>query len=672
MARPRPARRKDRREVPARPLRVVINDIRPGTPDRLSAAKALVDRPTVISANVFADGHELVTARLRWRAGDEAWALRTMTPLGNDRFEAVVTPCALGHHEFEVEGWVDAHATWRQRIEAKMAAGQDVAQELEEGARLVEGELDRLSAELAAEAGRAAAALRDPAQPVEIRAEAALADPLATALSELSHRTPTTSSGPRRLWVDRERAAVGAWYELFPRSVGGLRGAADELARVAAMGFDVVYLPPVHPIGTTARKGRGNSLVAGPDDPGSPWAIGSPAGGHLDVAPELGTVDDFDAFVAEAGRLGLEVALDFALQCSPDHPWVREHPEWFSHRPDGSIRFAENPPKQYQDIYPIDFFPARNADREALWLECVAILEHWIGHGVRIFRVDNPHTKPFAFWQWLIAEIHEQWPDVVFLAEAFTRPAVMHRLAEIGFSQSYTYFTWRTTRAELIDYAEELAHGPDAGYFRPNLWPNTPDILSGPLRNGPPSVFRQRAALAATLAPSWGLYSGYELCENQPASDANEEYADSEKFQLKPRDWHSPRSITPWITRLNEIRRRHPALTDLGSLRFHEATNNSLVVFSKQVVLPGGGGVDTVLVVISLEPWVVRDGQLRLDLGALGLPWNEPLDAYDEVSSQVFPWWGPEPYVRLGPEAPAHIVHLRRASEVPFTGAVRP
>jgi starch synthase (maltosyl-transferring) len=336
------------------------------------------------------------------------------------------------------------------------------------------------------------------------------------------------------------------------------------------------------------------------------------------------------------------------------------------HRPDGSIRFAENPPKQYQDIYPINFFPDREEDRVALWDACLALVEQWIGHGIGIFRVDNPHTKPFELWAWLIEEVHRRHPEVVFLAEAFTRPAVMHRLAEVGFSQSYTYFTWRSSKAELVAYGEELAHGPDADYFRPNLWPNTPDILAGPLRDGPPSAFRLRAVLAATLGPSWGMYSGYELCENQPASPTNEEYAASEKYEIKHRDWDSPRSIAPFIARLNEIRHRHPALSDLASLRFHPTTNAAHVAYSKQV------DGDTVLVVVSLDPWDARDGTLWIDLGALGLPWDEPLDAYDELTRQVFPWWGPEPYVRLDPDSPAHVVHLRRASEVPFSGAQRP
>jgi starch synthase (maltosyl-transferring) len=466
----------------------------------------------------------------------------------------------------------------------------------------------------------------------------------------LADRRGTTRSAIQPVWVDRERAAVGAWYELFPRSYGGLAGATERLPAVAAMGFDIVYLPPIHPIGTTARKGPGNTLRPGPDDPGSPWAIGSSAGGHTAVDPGLGTIDDFDKLVVEARRLGLEVALDYALQCSPDHPWVREHPEWFQHRADGSIRYAENPPKHYQDIYPINFLPPDEDDRWALWHACRDVMEFWIDHGVGIFRVDNPHTKPFVLWEWLLADVRQRHPEVVFLAEAFTRPRVMERLAEIGFSQSYTYFTWRTNRDELAAYGEELAHGSAADYFRPNLWPNTPDILSGPLRRGPLGAFKMRAALAAMLGPSWGIYSGYELGENEPASEANEEYARSEKYEVMKREWNAPWSIAPYLTRLNDIRCRHRAVTDLPSLRFHGSSNDQLLVFSKQM------DGDTVLVVVNLDPHAVQEGTLGLDLGALGLPWDEPISAFDEISGETFEWGGPNPYVRLAPHEPAHVI----------------
>jgi starch synthase (maltosyl-transferring) len=646
--------------------RVVINGLRPTTPDGVSDAKAVLDRPLLCSANIFADGHDELSARLWWRAVPGRWSSVALEPLGNDRWQATVTPRQIGRHELVIEGWVDEHATWRKRVTAKLAAGQDSEPELEAEARLIASRLDdleRIDPALGTAAELAVRALRDTSLDPSERVARACAPVLATALSALPD-AHTTVSRPQLVWADRERAAVGAWYELFPRSYGGFRGAITRLAAAAEMGFDVVYLPPIHPIGVTARKGPDNTLDAAPGDPGSPWAIGSLDGGHTAIDPALGTVEDFDAFVAEAHRRGLEVALDFALQCSPDHPWVSEHPEWFHHRPDGSIRFAENPPKQYQDIFPIDFLPANDAHRQALWSATRDALEYWIDHDVHIFRVDNPHTKPFAYWQWLIADVRTRHPEVVLLAEAFTRPRIMERLAEIGFSQGYTYFTWRTSRSELASYAEELAHGPASDYFRPNLWPNTPDILAGPLRHGGLGVFKMRAALAATIGPSWGVYSGYELGENQPASDTNEEYAHSEKYQLVRRDFDTWWSLAPYLGLLNRTRRRHPALSDLASLRVHWASDDQLLVFSKQ--FPGPTGVvDTVLVVINVDPLATHDGRLWIDLGALGLPWDEALDAYDEISGQMFNWFGPEPYVRLDPGEPAHVIDLRPARARP-------
>jgi starch synthase (maltosyl-transferring) len=424
------------------------------------------------------------------------------------------------------------------------------------------------------------------------------------------------------------------------------------------MGFDVLYLPPVHPIGRSHRKGRDNTLEAGPRDPGSPWAIGSEVGGHTAVDPGLGTIDDFDHLVARTEACGMEVALDYALQCSPDHPWVTEHPEWFHHRPDGTIKYAENPPKKYQDIYPINFWPPSDDDRRALWDACKAIVDFWIGHGVRIFRVDNPHTKPLAFWEWLIAEVQAEHRDVIFLAEAFTRPKMMAKLAEVGFSQSYTYFTWRTSKWELIDYLEELCHGPKADYMRPNFWPNTPDILSGPLRGGTPAAFRLRALLAATLVPSYGIYSGYELCENEPASEENEEYKRSEKYEVKKRKWRSPGSLAPFLTRLNEIRRNHPAFAELRNIRFHHSANDQVLAWSKHT----DDRSDVVLVVANLDPSNPHEDTLGLDLPFLGLLVDAPFEAHDELSGQTFAWEGPSPYVRLDPAvAPAHVLHLRRS-----------
>jgi starch synthase (maltosyl-transferring) len=482
------------------------------------------------------------------------------------------------------------------------------------------------------------------------------------AWSESGDGLDCTASEPHPLWVDRERALVGAWYELFPRSEGGLRGSIQRLDAVAAMGFDVVYLPPIHPIGHTARKGPNNSGTARPGDPGSPWAIGSAAGGHTAVHPQLGDLDDFDALVAAAGASGMEVALDYALQCSPDHPWVQEHPEWFHHRPDGTIRYAENPPKKYEDIYPLNFWPNAPGAREALWSACKEILDFWIGHGVRAFRVDNPHTKPMAFWEWLIPAVQREHADVIFLAEAFTRPPVMAKLAEIGFSQSYTYFTWRTFKSELVDYLNELCHGPAADYMRPNLWPNTPDILSGPLRLGPRAAFEVRLVLAATLAPSYGIYSGYELLENELASEFNEEYLHSEKYEVKARDWARPAPLTPLITRLNHIRRRHPAFAELRNLRFVHGSNDAVLAYTKR----SADGSDVVLTVVNLDPNRPHEDILGLDLAALGLPEDVPFEAHDELTGTTYVWSGPSPFVRLDPAVTtAHVLHLRPAPSSP-------
>jgi starch synthase (maltosyl-transferring) len=453
------------------------------------------------------------------------------------------------------------------------------------------------------------------------------------------------------LRVERQRAGVGAWYELFPRSEGGLKGATERLDDVAAMGFDVVYLPPVHPIGRTNRKGRGNAETAEPDDVGSPWAIGSSDGGHCSIEPSLGTLADFDELVARARELGMEVALDYALQCSPDHPWLVEHPAWFRHRADGSIRYAENPPKRYQDIVPLEFWP-QSDERVAMWQECWRILAFWIERDVRIFRVDNPHTKPVAFWEWLLPAIWERWPDVVFLSEAFTHPPMMQRLAEVGFSQSYTYFTWRNNPWEMRQYCQELATGPTAGYFRPNFWPTTPDILAGVLRNGNRAAFELRATLAALLSPSYGIYSGYELRENQPASPDNEEFADSEKYRVVSRDWSRPDSLAPFLTRLNGLRRAHPnALRSPADVTFHAVDNDQLLVWS----------VGPILVVANFDTEHAQEATVHLDLGRLGVGSGfGPSDEFTVVdhldpTQPSYQWHGGANYVRLDPaERAAH------------------
>jgi starch synthase (maltosyl-transferring) len=480
--------------------------------------------------------------------------------------------------------------------------------------------------------------------------------------------------------VDRERAGFSAWYEFFPRSVGSdgtssgtFKTAASRLPDIAAMGFDVVYLPPIHPIGRAHRKGPNNTLVAGPDDPGVPWAIGSAAGGHKSVHPDLGTLEDFEDFVLAAQAEGLEVALDYAIQCAPDHPWVTEHPEWFHHRADGSIAYAENPPKKYQDIYPIDF---DTVDIDGLCTELKSVLEFWIDRGIRIFRVDNPHTKALPFWEWVIAEVHAVHPKVLFLAEAFTRPQMMHQLAKLGFTHSYTYFTWRNTKLELTEYLTELAHTDQADYFRPNFWPNTPDILHEYLQSGSPAAFKVRFALASLMSPNYGVYSGYELLEHVPVRPGSEEYLDGEKYAYRPRDFDQPHSIAPFMTRMNELRHSHRHLFgDLTNIWFHSVNNAELLVFSK-TALPGPDGtavagrrapdgpvpVDRVLVIANLDPDHVQEGWTWLDMWQLGMEGvDAPYDVHDLMTGHTWTWQGPDNWIRLDPHVgePLHVFHLR-------------
>ncbi len=468
-------------------------------------------------------------------------------------------------------------------------------------------------------------------------------------------------AGPYRLWVDRPLAAFSAWYEMFPRSEGAQppRGgtfatAAARLPAIADMGFDIVYLPPIHPIGTTFRKGPNNSLESGPGDVGSPWAIGSPEGGHTAVHRDLGTIGDFDAFVERARGCGLEVALDIAVQCSPDHPWVREHPQWFRHRSDGTIRYAENPPKRYQDIYPVNF---ETEDRQALFEALRDVMLFWLEHGVSVFRVDNPHTKHLPFWEWVIPELRAADPDVVLLSEAFTRPRVMERLAKVGFTQSYTYFTWRNTKQELTEYLTELSQTEKVDWFRPNFWTNTPDILHEVLQDGGPPAFRLRLVLAALGCPSWGMYAGYELCERVPVRRGSEEYVDAEKYQLRPRDWTRSDSLAPLITQVNRIRRAHcGAISQLRTLRLHHVGNDAMLCFSRS----DDARSDVLLVVVNLDPVNVREATTWLDLGVLGLTDTRPYEAHDELTDTTYVWNGPENYVRLDPSSqPAHVLHLR-------------
>ncbi|MFJ6845447.1 alpha-1,4-glucan--maltose-1-phosphate maltosyltransferase [Streptomyces griseoluteus] len=646
--------------------RVPVRDVRPAVECGRRPAKAVAGETFQVTATVFREGHDAVGANvvLRGPKGRRGpWTpMRELSP-GSDLWGADITPDATGRWTYRVEAWSDPIATWRHAAGIKIPAGIDTGLVLEEGAELYE------RAAAAAPRGperdvvlAAAHALGDDTLSVNQRLKDALGPEVAEVLAHHPLRDLVTASDPMPLLVERERALYGSWYEFFPRSEGTVdqphgtfRTAEKRLEAVAEMGFDVVYLPPIHPIGTTHRKGRNNTLTATPDDVGVPWAIGSPEGGHDAIHPDLGTLDDFDHFVGRARELGLEVALDFALQCSPDHPWVEKHPQWFHHRPDGTIAYAENPPKKYQDIYPIAF----DADMDGLVTETVRVLRHWMEHGVRIFRVDNPHTKPVVFWERVIGEINRADPDVIFLAEAFTRPAMMHTLAQIGFQQSYTYFTWRNSKQELTEYLTELS-GESAAYMRPNFFANTPDILPGYLQHGGRPAFEIRAVLAATLSPTWGIYSGYELCENQALQPGGEEYLNSEKYQLERRDWEAAaregRTIAPLVTRLNEIRRRHPALHRLRNLSFHRTDNDSVLAFSKRT------GDDTVLVVVSLDPHHAQEATVSLDLPRLGLDWGDTLSVHDELTGETY-HWGRDNYVRLSPgRAPAHVLRAEPAT----------
>ncbi|MFC8047296.1 maltotransferase domain-containing protein [Nocardia sp. NPDC057353] len=646
--------------------RIAIDDTAPSIPGG-RPAKAAVGEVFPVRAVVWREGHDAVAATLTVRAPGSSRAVRSrMTPdLEPDVFNGAFIPSAPGIWTFRIEGWSDPIATWRSAVEKKLAVGQtaaDLANDLEIGARLFDRAAQAVPKKQFEKLRAVAAALRSDAQ-----LPARVAPAFATDIAEILRASPLrelVTRGPQHtVHVERRRALYGAWYEFFPRSTGGrdadgnpvhgtFKTAAKELQRIAAMGFDVVYLPPVHPIGEVNRKGPNNSLIAEPGDVGSPWAIGSAAGGHDALHPELGTVRDFKAFVAAAAKLNLEVALDLALQCAPDHPWVAAHPEWFTTLPDGTIAFAENPPKKYQDIYPIDF----DNDPDGLYAEILRVVRHWIGLGVKIFRVDNPHTKPADFWEWLIATVRADDPDVIFLSEAFTRPARLYGLARRGFSQSYTYFTWRVAKWELTQFGEELAAKADEA--RPNLFVNTPDILHESLQHGGPGMFAIRAVLAATLAPSWGVYSGFELFEHEAVRPGSEEYLDSEKYQLRPRDFAGAlargESLQPWLTRLNEIRRAHPAFQQLRYVHFHHVDNDALIAYSKFDPATG----DAVLVVVNLNPFGAEQGLVSLDLPAIGREWHDRPVVVDEVTGAEY-HWGQTNYVRLDPpQAVAHILAL--------------
>jgi len=597
-----------------RPPRIQIQEVVPSLDCGRWPAKRSLGDTFQVTATIFADGHDVLRAAVRHRAPKaRKWVETPMEDLGNDRWLGEVVVDRLGRWEYSVVGWVDRYGSWRRELERKVEAGQaDLSSELAEGAALL---------------GRDALTLD----------EALEAEP------ELPREAETSLDDPLELIVDRERGRVGAWYELFPRSFGGFAGVEKAVPKLAELGFDVLYFPPIHPIGVTYRKGKNNSLEAGKNDPGSPWAIGSPAGGHEAVAPELGTLDDFASLVAAATANGLEVALDLALQCSPDHPWLKEHPEWFQRRPDGTLKYAENPPKRYQDIYNLNF---ASEDWRGLWQALLDLVLLWAGRGVRIFRVDNPHTKPIAFWEWLIREAQVAHPDLVFLSEAFTRPALMYTLAKAGFSQSYTYFTWRNTAAELVEYVSELTRGDTVQFFRPNFFTNTPDILTAYLQEGGRPAFEARLVLATTLSPSYGIYSGFENVDHVPVREGSEEYLDSEKYELKKRKLDGP--LLPLVARLNSMRRQHPALRRLDDVTFLDGANERLLAYLKQDV------DDAVVVVVNLDAASAQAGLVSIPADT-GLP--ESFAVTDLLTDETWTWQIGGNYVELEPgKRQAHVL----------------
>jgi len=658
---------------PVTGARVVVENLQPSVDEGRFPIKRTQNEAVNVTADVFADGHDLLAGVLKYRRGGE-WTEVPLTAGADDSWGASFAPGEPGEYEYTVEAWVDRFATWQRDLAAKADARHDVAGELLEGADIVQHAASvRLKPDTTRESeyapsglGRTDEDLRlleiadllRSQQPQPIRVAAARDPDLRRLMDARPDRSASTTAAPLRVIVDPVRALFSAWYEMFPRSCttdptrgGTFREAEARLPAIADMGFDVVYLPPVHPIGMTHRKGRNNALTAAPDDPGSPWAIGSEAGGHMAVDPGLGTLDDFDRFVAAADHLGLAVALDIAFQASPDHPWVREHPDWFRHRPDGTIKYAENPPKKYQDIYPFDF---EGADAAALWAALRDVFLFWIGHGVTIFRVDNPHTKPFTFWEWVIAEVRQQHPTAIFLAEAFTRPKVMRYLAKAGFNQSYTYFTWRNSADELRDYLTELTGSRVREFMRPNFFANTPDILHEYLQTGGRPAFEVRLILAATLSASYGIYSGFELCENVPVRPGSEEYLNSEKYEIKRRDWNQPNNLNELIARINDIRLRHSALQRNDTLAFHESQNPAFLFFSKG--MPG----TRVFVVANTDPHWMQHGRIRMPIEELGIGPHQSYVVEDLLDDSRYVWQGEWNYVKLDPaERVAHILVVR-------------
>ncbi|MCT7662141.1 alpha-1,4-glucan--maltose-1-phosphate maltosyltransferase [Mycobacterium deserti] len=677
--------------------RIEIDDVQPVVSGGRYPAKAVVGEIVPVSATVWREGHDAVAATLVVRYHGTAYPKLADDPPGlaksaepvpieavvgaaprkkpqllamatgrtPDVFHGAFTPDCVGLWTFRVDGWGDPIATWRKNVTAKLDAGQSESElnnDLLVGAKLLERASTGVPRQDRYPLHDAAAQLREPGDPFT-RAGAALGPEVTELLDAYPLRELVTRGEQYGIWVDRPQARFSSWYELFPRSTGGwdtqgnpvhgtFATATKALPRVARMGFDVVYLPPIHPIGKVHRKGRNNSVTAAPTDVGSPWAIGSDEGGHDAVHPDLGTIEDFDDFVAAARDDGMEVALDLALQCAPDHPWAKDHPEWFTVLPDGTIAYAENPPKKYQDIYPLNF----DNDPVGLYREVLRVVRYWVSHGVKIFRVDNPHTKPPNFWAWLIGEVKNEDPDVLFLSEAFTRPARLYGLAKLGFTQSYSYFTWRTAKWEITEFGEQIAEHAD--YACPNLFVNTPDILHESLQHGGPGMFAIRAVLASTMSSAWGVYSGFELFEHRPVREGSEEYLNSEKYELRPRDFDAAladgESLEPLISRLNEIRRVHPALHELRTIKFHPIDNDALLAYSKFDPKTG----DQVLVVVTLNPFGPEEATLWLDMAALGMEHYDRFWVRDEITGDQYQW-GQANYVRIDPaRAVAHVLNM--------------
>jgi starch synthase (maltosyl-transferring) len=641
---------------------VIVEGVQPAIDHGRFPIKRTVGEDVAVAADVFAEGHDVLEVVLRFRsAGAEEWNEVDMADAGNDRWTGRFTVSAQGRFEYTVQAWVDRFASWRKELSKKAEAGQDVASELLEGAEIIRETAARAGGDDAARLRRHAEIVGG-ADPQPARVAAALDDELSWRMKAYADRSHAQISEPTlEVVVERTRAAYGAWYELFPRSTaaepgrhGTFKDTQERLPYVADMGFDVLYLPPIHPIGRSFRKGPNNTLTPAPEDPGSPWAIGSPEGGHKAVHPDLGTLADFDRLVARARDLGLEIALDIAFQCSPDHPYVREHPQWFRHRPDGTIKYAENPPKKYQDIYPLDF---ENADWRALWEELRDVFLFWVEHGVSIFRVDNPHTKPFRFWEWVIAEVRGRHPDAIFLSEAFTRPKIMRYLAKVGFTQSYSYFTWRNAKAELTEYFTELTQTESAEYMRPNLFANTPDILHAYLQHGGRPAFQIRLLLAATLGACYGIYGPpFEQCVGTPVKPGSEEYLDSEKYQVRHWVLDPPWTLRDLVRRVNTIRRENPALQTFRNLRFHHVDNDQILVYDKATADQS----NVVLVVVSLDPYHTQSGWMRFPCYELGF--GHSYYVHDLLNDARYHWNGEWNFVRLDPHAcPAHVFRVIRA-----------